>query len=350
MCYTPMWMTLTNSTGRVAEIATNFLLINAIGLPAAMAGRAYMAMNAAVSRPKVAMWIALSMLAVKAVTNYIFIFGWAFIPSFGGAGCAISSTINAFLSLFLYWVIWHYDSFYAKMRQKRISMPNRKALTNLLKLGIPIGLSAFFEVTSFTFMTIFISRLGADVVSAHQIVANLTSLFYMAPLAIGVTSSVLVSQSLGANSPETARMATYKCLKFCICLAVFVSALLYFCKYFFVGLYTSDLDVIKVSTYLIGFASIYHVFDAVNCVGSFSMRGYRITFLPMIIYGVFLWGLGLGLGSILTFTDYLSPAPMGAAGYWTAITIGLTLSGIIVGLCAVYVARAFAHGHKVWLR
>ena len=51
-----------------------------------------------------------------------------------------------------------------------------------------------------------------------------------------------------------------------------------------------------------------------------------------------------------TFTDYLSPAPMGAAGYWTAITIGLTLSGIIVGLCAVYVARAFAHGHKVWLR
>lgn len=327
MCYTPMWMTLTNSTGR-----------------------AYMAMNAAVSRPKVAMWIALSMLAVKAVTNYIFIFGWAFIPSFGGAGCAISSTINAFLSLFLYWVIWHYDSFYAKMRQKRISMPDRKALTNLLKLGIPIGLSAFFEVTSFTFMTIFISRLGADVVSAHQIVANLTSLFYMAPLAIGVTSSVLVSQSLGANSPETAKMATYKCLKFCICLAVFVSALLYFCKYFFVGLYTSDLDVIKVSTYLIGFASIYHVFDAVNCVGSFSMRGYRITFLPMVIYGVFLWGLGLGLGSILTFTDYLSPAPMGAAGYWTAITIGLTLSGNIVGVCAVYVARAFAHGHKVWLR
>lgn len=296
------------------------------------------------------MWIALSMLAVKAVTNYIFIFGWAFIPSFGGAGCAISSTINAFLSLFLYWVIWHYDSFYAKMRQKRISMPDRKALTNLLKLGIPIGLSAFFEVTSFTFMTIFISRLGADVVSAHQIVANLTSLFYMAPLAIGVTSSVLVSQSLGANSPETAKMATYKCLKFCICLAVFVSALLYFCKYFFVGLYTSDLDVIKVSTYLIGFASIYHVFDAVNCVGSFSMRGYRITFLPMVIYGVFLWGLGLGLGSILTFTDYLSPAPMGAAGYWTAITIGLTLSGNIVGVCAVYVARAFAHGHKVWLR
>ena len=72
-----------------------------------------------------------------------------------------------------------------------------------LKLGIPIGLSAFFEVTSFTFMTIFISRLGEVTVSGHQIVANLTSLFYMLPLSIGVTASVLVSQSLGAGSTES---------------------------------------------------------------------------------------------------------------------------------------------------
>lgn len=350
MCYTPLWMNLTNSSGEVAEIASQFLIINAIGIPAAMSGRAYMAMNAAVSRPKVAMWIALTMLAIKAVTNYLFIFGWGFIPSFGGVGCAISSTINAFLSLFLYWVIWHYGSFYARMRQDKICMPDRKALGNLLRLGLPIGISAFFEVTSFTFMTIFISRLGAEIVSAHQIVANLTSLFYMAPLAVGVTASVLVSQSLGANSPESAKLATYRCLRFCIVWAIFISTLLYFCRYIFVGFYTTDLEVIKFSTYLVGFACIYHVFDSVNCVGSFSMRGYRITFLPMVIYGVFLWGLGLGLGSILTFTDYLSAAPMGAAGYWTAVTVGLILSGTIVGLCAVYVARNAAKGRTVSLR
>lgn len=145
-------------------------------------------------------------------------------------------------------------------------------------------------------------------------------------------------------------MATYKYLKFCICLAVFVSALLYFCKYFFVGLYTSDLDVIKVSTYLIGFASIYHVFDAVNCVGSFSMRGYRITFLPMIIYGVFLWGLGLGLGSILTFTDYLSPAPMGRCRLLDCHYDRPDTFGYHCRLCSRLRCRAFAHGHKVWLR
>lgn len=350
MVSTPFWMWITNSSGRVAEVATGYLLINALGLTAAMAGRAYMAMNAAVSRPQVAMWIALTMLLVKALTNYLFIFGFGPIPAFGGIGCAISSAINAFLSLFLYWIIWHYGKFYEKMRQNKICLPDRTALRNLLKLGIPIGLSAFFEVTSFTFMTIFISRLGADIVSAHQIVANLTSLFYMAPLSIGITASVLVSQSLGAHSPESAKTATYKSLKFCIVLASCVSALLYFAKYFFVGLYTNDAEVIAVSTFLVGFASIYHVFDSVNCVGSFAMRGYRITVLPMVLYGVFLWGLGLGFGSILTFTDYLSPTPMGAAGFWSAITVGLVLSGSIIGAAAVYVAKRVAQGQRVRLR
>ena len=350
MTYTPLWMFLTNAQGRVAEVASDFLIINALGLPAAMCARAYMALNAAVSRPKVAMWIALSMLILKIPTNYVFIFGWGFIPSFGGAGCAISSAINAFVSCALYWAIWHYDSFYVSMRQQRICMPDTKALINLLKLGIPIGLSSFFEVTSFTFMTIFISRLGADIVSAHQIVANLTSLFYMAPLAIGITGSVLVSQSLGANSPTSARVATKRCLIFAACLASCVSVLLYLFKYFFLGLYTNVEHVIEVAASLIVFCSIYHVFDAINCVGSFAMRGYRITVLPMVLYGVFLWGMGLGFGSILTFTTYLTSSPMGAAGYWSAITIGLILSGSIVGFFALFVAKKVELGQKVWLR
>ncbi len=350
MTYTPLWLKLTNAQGKVAEIASLFLIFNAIGLPGAMCARAYMSMNAAVSRPKIAMWVALLMLLLKAPFNYVFIYGMGPIPGSGGAGCAISSAIVGWLTLLLYWLIWHYDKFYVEMRQERFSKPDPKAIINQLKLGIPIGISAFFEVTSFTFMTIFISRLGANIVSGHQIVANLTSLFYMAPLAIGISSSVLVAQSLGASSPESARIATYRCLKFAVIMAACVSLLLYYGKYFFIELYTTDKSVIAVAAVLISFAAIYHVFDAMNCVGSFALRGYRITFLPMLVYGVLLWGLGLGLGSILTFTDYLTTTPMGASGYWTAITIGLILSGLVVGGFALYVAKQVQAGKKIWLK
>ncbi len=350
MTYTPLWMTLTNAQGETAKIASLYLIINAIGLPGAMAGRAYLALNAAVSRPKIAMWISLLMLALKAPFNALFMYGWGPIPALGGAGCAVSSALTSWITLLLFWGIWHFDSFYVRMRSETFSLPNWKIMAAQLKLGIPIGLSAFFEVTSFTFMTIFISRLGEVTVSGHQIVANLTSLFYMLPLSIGVTASVLVSQSLGAGSAESARRATFNCLKFGICCAVVVSLILYFFKYFFVELYTDNASVIAISALLIPFAAFYHIFDATNCIGSFAMRGYRITFAPMVLYGVLLWGIGLGLGSLLTFTDTLTAAPLGARGYWSAITIGLTISGIVVGFLAVMVANNTVKGKKVWLK
>ena len=70
----------------------------------------------------------------------------------------------------------------------------------------------------------------------------------------------------------------------------------------------------------------------------------------MVLYGVLLWGIGLGLGSIFTFTNILTPEPLGARGYWSAITLGLTLSGIIVGIFAVMVANNTVKGKKIWLK
>ncbi len=350
MCWTPLWMTLTNASAEVATVACLYLYFNAIGLPGAMAGRAFMAMNAAVSRPKIAMWIALLMLVLKVPFNLLFIYGWGPVPGFGGAGCALSSSLSGWLTLLCYWLIWHYDSFYARMRLKKFSPPNKRALFEQLRLGIPIGLSAFFEVTSFTFMTIFISRLGATTVSGHQIVANITSLFYMLPLSYGVASSVLVSQSIGAGNPESAKQATLRGLKLAGFCALIVSGALYFGRNSMIALYTNEEAVATIALSLIGYAAFYHFFDALNCVGSFAMRGYRITVVPMILYGVLLWGLGLGLGTLFTFSSYLTPTPMGASGYWMAIGIGLTLSGIAVTIMAIYVARTVEKGLKLRIR
>jgi MATE family multidrug resistance protein len=350
MCYTPFWMWLTKASDTVAPVASAYLIINAIGLPPSMAGRAYNSLNAAVSRPKIAMYIALLTLVLKFPFNYIFMYGLGPIPALGGAGCAVSSALSAWISLFIYWAIWHYDPYYARMRLPHFARPNRKALLEQLKIGIPIGLSSFFEVTSFTFMTIFISRIGATAVAGHQIVSNITSLVYMLPLSFGVATSVLVSQSLGAQSTESARDATYNGLKIAGFFALLTCLTIYFARWYVVGLYTKEAAVAAVSLSIIGYASFYHFFDALNCVGSFAMRGYRITVLPMVLYGVLLWGLGLGLGSIFTFTDYLTAEPLGARGYWFAVTIGLTISGSLVAMFAVYVAKCFVKGKKPWIK
>ena len=69
-------------------------------------------------------------------------------------------------------------------------------------------------------MAIFVSRLGPAVISAHQIVANLTSLCYMVPLSAGIASSVLIAQSLGAGWPAVAEIAMKRTLRLTLSIAV----------------------------------------------------------------------------------------------------------------------------------
>ena len=100
-------------------MASQYLLISMLGLPAAMGGRAFIALNAAVSRPKVTMYVSLAMLVLKAPLNAVFMYGWLGFDALGGAGAAVSSTILTWLSFFVYIYVWKKDSFYQLMRCKQ---------------------------------------------------------------------------------------------------------------------------------------------------------------------------------------------------------------------------------------
>ena len=320
-------------------MASQYLLISMLGLPAAMGGRAFIALNAAVSRPKVTMYVSLAMLVLKAPLNAVFMYGWLGFDALGGAGAAVSSTILTWLSFFVYIYVWKKDSFYQLMRCKRFYGPDPRAMWAQLKIGIPIGLSTFFEVSSFTLMAIFISRFGAVTVSAHQIVANITSLCYMLALAIGISCTVLVSQCLGAGWPSVAEKATKKCLTIAVSVASIVALSLFFGRSFLLSLYTSDETVIRIGFSLILFGILYHVFDAMQCVSSFALRGYRVTFWPMVIYGVLLWGVGLFGGYYMAFIGEPFSTPLAAYGFWGMTALGLFLAGVALAITALYVAR-----------
>ena len=62
-----------------------------------------------------------------------------------------------------------------------------------------MGLAMLIEVTGFTFMAFFISRIGATPVAGHQIAVNMVSLMFMLPLAIANASGTLVAQRIGAG-------------------------------------------------------------------------------------------------------------------------------------------------------
>ena len=240
---TDFWIELGGAKGEVADMAAQFIRWTAFALPASLLGRCFIALNAAVSRPRITMWVSLGMLALKAPLNAVFMYGWLGFPAMGGGGAGVSFFVLSWLSLFAFLVIWKFDKFYRPMHVEKIAGPRWELLKNHLHVGVPMGLSTFFEVSSFTLMAIFISRLGEETVSALQIVANLTSMLYMVPLSLGIASSVLISQSLGARWPAVAEFILRRTLKISIVIAAVLATLLYLFKGNIIALYTSDAGV-----------------------------------------------------------------------------------------------------------
>ena len=336
---TDFWVSFGGATGEVARMTRDYLYYSAWGLPAAILSRPFVATNAAVNRPKMTMYVSIGALLMKIPLNALFMYGLCGLPALGGAGAGASSCINFWLALLAYWCIWRFDPFYAPMRIKHFYAPNPSAVWQQLKLGIPIGLSTFFEVSSFTLMAIFISRIGTIDVAAHQIVANITATLYQIPFSLGIAVSVLVAQCLGAGYPQKAEEVTFRTLKGGVSIALCCAAFLYFAREPLVTLYTTDPAVHALAVSLLIYGVIYHSTDACQSISSFAMRGYRVTFWPMMVYGVLLWAVGLGGGYWLGFDARILGGPFGAEGFWAATAVGLALAGVALSLMAVCVAR-----------
>lgn len=347
---TDFWIDFGGVKGNVAEMAREYFYASAWGLPAAVIMRCYIALNSAINRPRVSMYISLALLATKAPLNLLFMYGWCGFPAMGGAGAAMAMSVNSWIALIAYYVIWKRDRFYDPMRPEKFFWPQMKAIAAQLRLGVPIGLTIFFEVSSFTLMAIFISRIGTISVAAHQIVGNITATLYQVPLSLAIAVCVLVSQCLGAGYKDAARAITVRTLKCAVAITATNALLLYIFRHELVALYTPDVPVQQLAASLLIFGVIYHVTDACQSVSNFALRGYRVTVLPMILYGVLLWAVGLGGGYWLGFGAEGFGGPYGAAGFWAATTLGLILAGISLSALALYVSRTRMMEDRVPIR
>ena len=97
------------------------------------------------------------------------------------------------------------------------------------------------------------------------------------------------------------------------------------------ALYTGEQDVQSVTVTLLVYAAFFQIADVIQVTCISALRGYKDTSIPMFIMLFSFWGVGLPLGWVLTFTDWLLPA-MGAAGFWVGLTCGLASASILLGL------------------
>jgi multidrug resistance protein, MATE family len=340
---------ITQAEPAVEELAREYLAIIAWSVPASLLFRVFHGFATAISRPRIVMVLNLLGLAIKIPLNWIFMYGMLGAPEMGGVGCALATTIASWITCIAAWAICYASADYRPYGIfARWSWPSWLRIRHVLAIGVPIGFTFLVDVTAFTFMTLFIARLGTQASAAHQIAANFAALTFMLPLALGSAVGVLVGQALGAGDLRRARVAGLLGLVVAALMAGVLSLLMFVARNGIAQLYSIDIGVSTLAAQLLVFVALYHLVDAVQTVAINVLRGYKRTLVPMLAYTVALWGVGLGGGYWLGLTtlgreDWTQlglSEPLGAAGFWIAAIASLGLASVAVVFYFLAVSRA----------
>jgi MATE family, multidrug efflux pump len=340
------FLRLSGAPAEVEARTRDYLHGLAWALPAMLLFRVFFALTTAVSRPRAVMVINLVYFGVKIPLNVVFIYGALGAPELGGPGCAVASAISSWVMFSLAWIHCARHPFYAPFRVfGKWSWPDPAILWSHLKLGVPMGLSLFVEITSFTFMALFLARLGAATSAGHQIASNIVGVFYMFGLAIGNATGVLTAQAIGARDARRAQHTGFTGIGIMLAVSTCSGVLIFLTAPHIVFVYSHDTAVQVLATTLLTYVALFQIFDTAQVVIVNALRGYKITFFPMLVYTIALWGIGLGGGYALGLervaaADALGLAtPMGAAGFWLAGVASVVVASLIL---FAYFARVSA--------
>ncbi len=313
---------------KVVAIADGYIHAISWGLPAAFAFMALRLFNEGIAVMKPGMYFTLVALACNVVGNSILIYGRFGLPELGAVGAGWSTAIA-------WWVMLACMTVYVGINRhlkpfnllERWDRPNARRLLELLKMGLPIGLSLILEVGMFAATTLLIGGLGTNVLAGHQVALNVAAMSFMVPLGLSIATTVRVGQLVGQGNVSDARFSGLVSLVISVAIMASASLVLICFPMAIAGFYTSDPQVKVIAVKLLTMAAIFQIFDGLQVVAIGALRGLKDTRMPMLFNLISYWMVGLPIGYFLGIIG-----PFGAQGLWAGFIAGLLISACLNNL------------------
>jgi len=311
---------------KVAAVATGYLRAISWGIPALTGLFVLRFFSEGIGYTRPTMYIGLFGIALNIPLNYVCMFGKLGLPQLGAVGCGWATAIVFWLQLLALtgWIGWrgHYRPF---ALFGRFSAPNWRAIRDLARLGVPIGVTIFLEGSLFVGSALLIGTLGSVPVAAHQVAVNFAGLMFMVPLGISGAITVRVGHAAGRGDGPGVFCAGITGIGLALSFGVFsLTAMLLFPK-LIVGFYTSDPEVSRLAVRLLFLAAVFQLADCIQVSSAGALRGLKDTRMPMLYCLLAYWAVGMSLGWWLTFVRGWGPA-----GMWCGIIAGLSVAALLL--------------------
>lgn len=284
---------------------------------------------------RITMWITVLALPLNVILNYCLIYGRFGMPKLGGIGAGYATGITFWIILIVS-VVMTFKVHSVKPYQLfvRWVKPSIRAWREQLSIGIPIGLSIFFEASIFSVVTLFIGNMfSTTIIAANQVVMNFSGMLFMVPLSISMAITIVVGYSIGGDRFQSAKQYAIIGVLGAIGFVIMGAIVMYFFRIPIASLYSSDPLVIQVAGQLFLFSIIFQLSDASQASLQGVLRGHKDVKVAFYTALVAYWLVGIPSGYMLAAFTTLGPA-----GFWVGITIGLTGAaiGFFVRLQMIY--------------
>ena len=298
----------------------NYILICSFSFPFAFIWQAlkeFLQAHEKVLFPNLASIVAI---LLNLVLNWLLVFGYGAIPSLGVSGLAVATFLIRLAmaaSLVLYC---------GKYLKNAIHF-DFKYLREVVRIGYPIALSLFLEMSAFSLVTVIAGQISIIQVAAHNIVLIFASITFMIPLAVSNALGVRVGYAYGEKNYRDIKENLYAGMIISMLIMSGFASLFFFIPESLMQFFSQDVEIIQTGAALLFIVALFQIFDGAQVTLSGALRGLGMTKPIMVTIFLGYWLIGLPVGAYLAFKLNLE-----VYGLWIGLAMALFMCAIIFSL------------------
>jgi len=271
-------------------------------LPFAL-GQAYASAVKEICETKIPLYASLSAVLINVLLDYGLIFGNLGMPKLGVQGAAwatvVAKTIEA--GVIIIWAHTHPErNKYIKnfLHDLRIPMV---LLKDMIIKGFPLLMNEFLWVLGMSVIAQCYSVRGLDVVGARNISSVMNNLFNVVFVQMGIATSILLGNKLGAGKLKEAKDMDNKLIFFSVVSSALLTVFMIPLAYFFPLLYNTTKHIRNLATYMIIILAFAMPMFAFSNATYFTLRSGGKTGLTFLFDFVFTWIIQIPAAFILCY-------------------------------------------------
>ncbi len=297
----PFIIELMHTEISVYQDAVAYLKISFIGMIAMFIFMVFQSLMKSLGNVKLPFYIVLSTVLLNLILDPLFIFGFAnIVPKNGVKGAAIATVFTQAVAALISIALLVKGNNGIHIRLKRYK-PDWNIIKKLFKIGIPVSVEQVSRSLGMLVMIFLVSAFGTLAIASYGIGTRIFSFVIIPAFGLGMATSTLVGQNIGALKSERA----VKTVKVSMSVAFIVLSILGILLYIFAariaGFFVpNEMLTIQESAIFIRIISVSFGFVGILIVIIGALRGAGNTKLSMLLTIFSVWILRFPLAYFLS--------------------------------------------------